>query len=138
MVGVKAGLLLLPVLLLSGCQSPGPDPEVERQLAALSARIDALETEVASLQTGPQITGTVNAGDVTARAAAQNCAVALARTLELFRQSSVGHRYPAASQVVLPDACEGQRVGWKRLEAQQYSFAVTNRDGEVLAQQSGP
>jgi outer membrane murein-binding lipoprotein Lpp len=135
---MKAGLLLLPVLLLSGCQSPRPDPEVAQQIAELGARIDALEGEVAELRAGPRVTGPVNAGDVTARAAAQNCAVALARTLELFRQNSVGNRYPEPSQVVLPDACEGQHVGWKKLEGQQYTFAVTSRDGEMLAQQSGP
>ncbi len=134
---MRTGLLLLPILLLSGCQSPQPDPEVARQIADLSARIDALEGEVSELKAGRPDSSTPSAGDVTARAAAQNCAIALARALELFRQSSLGNRYPGPSQVVLPDACEGQRVGWKKLEAGQYTFAITNRDGEVLAQQSG-
>lgn len=135
---MKAGLLLLPALLLSGCRPAGPDPEAARQLAELSARIDALESEVAELRAGPPVTGAVDASAVTARAAAQNCAGALARTLELFRQSSVGNRYPAPAQVRLPDACEGQRVGWKKLAGREYTFVVTGRDGEVLAQQSGP
>lgn len=134
---MKAGLLFLP-LLLCGCRAPEPDPGVARQVAALGARITALETEVADLKAGQEVTGAANAGDVTARAAAQNCAIALARTLELFRQSSLGKRYPAPAQVTLPDACEGQRVGWNRLEAQQYTFTVSNGDGAVLAQQSGP
>ena len=134
---MKAGFLVLS-LLLGSCRSPEPDPGMARQLDALSTRIAALETEVADLKAGQRGRGAANAGDVTARAAAQNCAIALARTLELFRQSSLGNRYPTSALVVLPDACEGQRVGWKKLEAQQYTFAVTNGDGEVLAQQSGP
>ncbi|WP_075831127.1 hypothetical protein [Deinococcus marmoris] len=136
---MKVGFLLLaPLLLLSACRPPPPDPQAAQQIAALSARIGTLETEVAELRAGQRDSGVANADDVTARAAAQNCAIALARALELFRQGSVGSRYPTPSQVDLPDACEGQRVGWQKLEAQQYTFAVTNGDGQVLAQQSGP
>ncbi len=136
---MKVGLLpLVLLLLLSACRPPQPDPQAAQQIAALSARIGTLETEVAKLKAGQRDSGVTNADDVTVRAAAQNCAIALARALELFRQGSLESRYPTASQVELPDACEGQRVGWQKLEAQGYTFAVTNGDGQVLAQQSGP
>ena len=131
-------LLLLLLTLLSGCQNPAPDPQAAQQLAALSARITALETEVAELKAAQRASGAANAVDVTARAAAQNCAGALNRALELFRQNSVGERYPTPAQLELPDACQGQRIGWERLEAQRYSFNVTNGDGQVLLRQSGP
>ncbi|CAM3325183.1 Lipoprotein [Deinococcus saxicola] len=136
---MKAGLpVLISLLLLSACRPPQPDPQAAQQTAALSARIGRLETEMAELKAGQRDGGLARADDVTARAAAQNCAVALARALESFRQSSLGNRYPTPSQVELPDACQGQHVGWQKLEAQQYTFAVTNGDGQVLAQQSGP
>ncbi|WP_226342413.1 hypothetical protein [Deinococcus sp. AJ005] len=136
---MKVGLLLLALLLLLGaCRPPQPDPQAAPQIAALSARIGTLETEVAELKAGQRDSNLANSDDVTARAAAQNCAIALARALELFRQGSLESRYPTPSQVDLPDACEDQRVGWQKLEAQQYTFAVTNGDGQVLAQQSEP
>lgn len=134
---MKAGLFLLP-LLLCGCRSPEPESALVRQVTALEARIAALEGEVADLKAGPPVTGAADAGDVTARAAAQNCAIAVSRTLELFRQSSLGKRYPGPAQITLPDACEGQRVGWNTLEAQRYAFTVSGGDGVVLARQSGP
>ncbi|WP_245593215.1 hypothetical protein [Deinococcus frigens] len=139
---MKAGLLLLPLLFLGGCRPPAPDQRLPAgqaaHLAALSARVAALETEVAELKARQSDHAATNAGDVTARAAAQNCAMALACALETFRQGSVGNRYPTASQVDLPAACGDQRMGWQKLETQQYTFTVANGDGQVLVQQSGP
>ncbi|MDV6375522.1 hypothetical protein [Deinococcus arenicola] len=143
---MNAGLPLLPLLLvgylltgclLTGCQSPAPDPQTTTQLAALSARMTALETQVTVLKAAQGEDAAASADDVTARAAAQNCAVVLARTLETFRQGSDTAHYPSMSQLALPDACGGQRVSWKVLDAQHYTFEVTNADGQVLAGESG-
>lgn len=135
---MKAGFLSFVPLLLLGCQSPALDPQTAQQIAVLSARVTALETQVAVLRAAQRDDVTASADEVTARAAAQNCAVALARVLETFRQGSVEERYPTAPQLALPSACEGQRVSWKVLQAQTYTFAVTKGDGQVLAEQSGP
>ncbi|GGM09996.1 hypothetical protein GCM10010841_18040 [Deinococcus aerophilus] len=121
---------------LCACQPP-PDPRV----AELSARVSALEAEVRALKAaqhsgGPA--GATDAGDVTARAAAQNCANALTRMLETFRQDSIDRRYPTPAQVELPGACAGQRVNWVTLEAQAYTFSLTDRAGKEQLRQRGP
>ncbi len=121
---------------LCACQPP-PDSRV----AELSARVSALEAEVGALKAARQGEGPVgapDAGDITARAAAQNCANALTRMLETFRQDSLERRYPTPAQVELPDACMGQRVSWVTLEAQAYTFSLTDGAGQEQLRQSGP
>ena len=126
-------LLLLP--LLCACQ----DQQARQQNAALTQRVAALEAQVKALQAAqahaPSVT---EAGDVTVRAAAQNCALGLSRALEEYRQNSEESRYPTQAEVTLPQACDDEQVSWQTLEAQSYSFNVLGPDGKVLAQQSGP
>ncbi|MFC4427704.1 hypothetical protein [Deinococcus navajonensis] len=127
-------LTLLLALLLAGCQ----DQEARARNEALTRRVTALEAQVRSLQGRQAQASTPDAHEVTLRAAAQNCANDLTRTLETFRESSIDRRYPPASQLVLPDACTEQRVNWLALEAQAYTFTVTDENGQELARASGP
>ncbi|MFD1732370.1 hypothetical protein ACFSC4_16830 [Deinococcus malanensis] len=75
---------------------------------------------------------------MTLRAAAQNCANDLTRTLETYREGSIDRRYPAAPELVLPDACMEQRVNWVALEAQTYTFTITGDEGQELARATAP
>lgn len=127
-------LLLAPVL--GGCQ----DQQARAQSEALTRRVAALEAQVRTLQSreqGPPATAP-NARAVTLRAAAQNCANDLTRTLETYREGSIDRRYPRAAELVLPDACMEQRVNWVNLDAQGYTFAITGDQGQVLARASTP
>ncbi|MFC4638964.1 hypothetical protein [Deinococcus hohokamensis] len=130
----RPALLTLLLALLTGCQ----DQEARAQNEALTRRVAALEAQVRRLE-GQQVrSATPDPGAVTLRAAAQNCANDLTRTLETFRESSIDRRYPPASQLVLPDACTEQHVNWQELEAQTYTFTVTDENGQELARASGP
>ncbi|MDO4245735.1 MAG: hypothetical protein Q4C89_06915, partial [Deinococcus sp.] len=77
--------VLLP-LLLTACQ----DSAARQQNAELSRRVTALEAEVRALKR-EQATNVppADASEVTTRAAAQNCATQLSRTLEDYRRSSL-------------------------------------------------
>ena len=78
---MKALPLLLCSVQLCGCQ----DREARAQNAALQARVTELEAQVRAMQ-GEQATALpADAQSVTERAAGQNCANALTRTLEVFR-----------------------------------------------------
>lgn len=127
-------LLLAPVL--GGCQ----DQQARAQNEALGRRVAALEAQVRTLQNREQPTPAAapNARAVTLRAAAQNCANDLTRTLETYREGSIDRRYPAPAELVLPDACMGQRVNWTALDAQSYTFTITGNDGQELARASSP
>ncbi len=133
-----APLLLAPLVLplvLCACQ----DNQARQQNAELSRRVAALEQQVKALQEAQAHAPTVaEAGDTTIRAAAQNCALGLARTLEEYRQNSEEDRYPATDDLELPQSCDGQKVKWKALKPQSYSFSVLSDSGQELAQQSGP
>lgn len=126
--------LLVP--LLAGCQ----DWQARADQEALSRRVTALEAEVRELRgRGAVLSPTLSkASEATARAAAGNCATALARALETYRSGSVETRYPTRSQLGQPDACAGQQVEWTALEAQSYVFRVLSAQGQELARQSGP
>lgn len=131
--------LLLPlalVPLLAGCQ----DRQARADQAELARRVTALEAEVRTLRgQGAVLSPTLpEASEATARAAAGNCATALARTLETYRSSSLDTRYPTRTQLEEPDACAGLRVEWTALEAQNYAFRVQSAQGQELARQSGP
>lgn len=127
-------LLLAP--LLSSCQ----DQQARAQNEALARRVAALEVQVRKLQNREQIlpTASPNARAVTLRAAAQNCANDLTRTLETYREGSIDRRYPAAAELVLPDACMEQQVNWAALDAQSYTFTITGNGGQELARASSP
>ena len=126
-------LLLVP--LLAGCH----DRQARAEQAALVQRVTALEAEVRELRArGATLSPTLpQASEVTARAAAGNCATALARTLETYRSGSLEARYPTHAGLDMPDACAGQRVEWTLLEAQRYAFRVLSAQGQELARQSG-
>ena len=135
---MRGAWLLLP-LLLTACQ----DREARAQNAELTRRVAALEAEVQALRAK----GTASAGAptppndaaaVTARAAAQNCATQLARTLEDYRRGSLEGRYPGAAEVSLPPPCRNQTVRWQARTAQAYAFSVVGKDGQVLAGGEGP
>lgn len=121
--------------LLTACQ----DQQARRQNAELEKRVAALEAEVKALQ-AVQVNGPTKTAvsDVTVQAAAQNCAVELARKLELYRQDSLQHRYPQQSELEFPDACTGQKVVWQELKNNVYSFKVQDASGNTLAEQRGP
>lgn len=127
--------LLLCVALLTACQDQQArtqNQELQKRVAALEAEVQALKAAQAS---APQ---PEDSAAFEAKAAAQNCANDLARTLETFRELSIDHRYPTPAQLETPDSCAGQRVNWLKLEAQAYTFAVSDTAGQELARQSGP
>lgn len=131
----RAALLLALPALLCACQ----DNQARQQNAQLAQRVAALEAEVKALQAARPNALTVNTvTDVTVQAAAQNCAVELARTLEQYRQDSLEHRYPTRTEMEFPDACKNQNVDWQKLSHQAYDFRVLGRDGKPLAEQAGP
>lgn len=126
-------LLLLP--LLAGCQ----DVQARQENAELTRRVAALETQVRTLKAAQTDTALPDdAAAFEAKAAAQNCANALTRALETFRQDSIDRRYPTQAQLEVPDACQGQRVGWLTLRPQEYTFVVSSETGAELARQTGP
>lgn len=127
-------VLLAP--LLAGCQ----DRQARADQAALAQRVTALEVQVRGLKgQGATLAPTLpEASEVTARAAAGNCATALARALETYRSSSLDTRYPTRTELAAPDACAGQQVEWTALEAQRYAFRVLSAKGQELARQNGP
>jgi hypothetical protein len=127
-------VLLAP--LLAGCQ----DRQARADQAALAQRVTALEAQVRGLKDqGATLAPTLpEASEATARAAAGNCATALARALETYRSSSLDTRYPTRTELAVPDACAGQRVEWTALEAQRYAFRVLSAKGQELARQNGP
>ncbi|WP_229780783.1 hypothetical protein [Deinococcus malanensis] len=131
---VLLALVLTPVL--SGCQ----DQEARAQNEALTRRVAALEAQVRILRDREQAppASAQDARTVTLRAAAQNCANDLTRTLETYREGSIDRRYPAAPELVLPDACMEQRVNWVALEAQTYTFTITGDEGQELARATAP
>ncbi|RJF72872.1 hypothetical protein D3875_16295 [Deinococcus cavernae] len=131
----RAALLLFLPALLSACQ----DQQARQQNAELGRRVAALEAEVKALRAERPHTLTVDAvTTVTVRAAAQNCALELARTLEQYRQDSLEHRYPSRTEMEFPDACKNQNVNWQNLSHQAYDFQVLGQDGKPLAKQAGP
>ncbi|WP_343758016.1 hypothetical protein [Deinococcus depolymerans] len=127
----RALLLLLLAPLLGGCQ----DREARAQNADLTRRVEALERQLSAVQATQQSGLPTDAGRVTARAAAQNCANSLTRTLETYRQNSLDRRYPAPAQLEVPDACVDQRVNWLTRSADAYTFTVTDAAGRELARQ---
>lgn len=118
--------------LLSACQDREARAETER----LEARVAALEAQVQALKDVAGETGASGAGEVVARAAAQNCANDLDRFLETTRQD--GDAYPPARLVTLPDSCVDLRVNWRTLTPNAYAFDVTDLAGRRLATGRGP
>ncbi|ANE44977.1 hypothetical protein SU48_11870 [Deinococcus puniceus] len=128
------GFLVLS-LGLAGCQ----DRQARSDNARLTARISALEQQVNRLQQAQAETPAPTAPDgFMARAAAQNCANDLSRTLETYRRDSIDDSYPTPARLMLPDSCIDQRVQWLTLTAQAYAFALTDENGGVLVRGSGP
>ncbi|MHA0042673.1 hypothetical protein [Deinococcus sp. PEB2-63] len=125
--------LLLCSVLLCGCQ----DREARAQNAALQARVTELEAQVRGMQAEQETALPADAQSVTERAAGQNCANALTRTLEVFREDSLDDRYPSASQMQLPAECVDLRVNWVARSERAYTFTVTDASGRELARQSG-
>ena len=131
----RAALLLALPALLCACQ----DTQARQQNAQLEKRIAALEAEVKALKSEKPNGFTVNAvTDVAVQAAAQNCAVELARTMELYRQDSLEHRYPTRTEMETPEACKNQNVKWQELKNQSFHFQVLGQNGKTLAEQRGP
>lgn len=131
---IYPALLSLSVLLCA-CQ----DQEARRQNAELSAKVAALEQKVAALEQAQAHAPTVTEADnATTRAAAQNCAIELSRTLETFKQNSLDHRYPSHQALEMPDSCSHQNVHWQNLSGRAYAFTVNTDDGQELARQTGP
>ena len=126
--------VLLP-LLLTACQ----DSTARQQNADLARRVTALEAEVRTLKR-EQATAAppADASEVTARAAAQNCATQLSRTLEDYRRSSLEGRYPRPQDLTLPPACQNQTVKWQQQTAAAYAFTVQGAEGAALAEGKGP
>ena len=128
------GLSVLSLALV-GCQ----DRQARSENARLEARISALEQQVKALRQAQAEAPAASAPDgFMARAAAQNCANDLSRTLETYRRDSIDDIYPIPARLMLPDSCIDQRVQWIRLTAQAYAFALTDEGGGVLARGSGP
>lgn len=131
----RAALLLALPALLCACQ----DTQARQQNAQLEKRVAALEAEVKALKEAKPNAFTVSAvTNVAVQAAAQSCAVELARTLELYRQDSLQHRYPGRTEMEFPEACKNQNVKWQELKNQAYHFQVLGGDGQLLAEQKGP
>lgn len=132
---VRIGALVLLSFGLVGCQ----DRQARSENAQLQARIVALEQQVGKLRQAQAEAPAPAAPDgFMARAAAQNCANDLSRTLETYRRDSIDGVYPTPARLMLPDSCIDQRVQWLRLTAQAYAFALTDESGGVLARGSGP
>ncbi|UQN05101.1 hypothetical protein [Deinococcus sp. QL22] len=132
---VRIGAVVLLSVGLVGCQ----DRQARSENARLAARLSALEQQVKALrQAQAKAPAASTPEGFMARAAAQNCANDLARTLETFRRDSIDGIYPTPARLMLPDSCIDQRVQWIRLTAQAYAFALTDEDGGVLARGSGP
>lgn len=132
--------LPLLLLLLPACQhqaaQPGASQNGASQNAALEARVQALEAEVKALKAAQSGGFTLNSARQVARdAAAQHCAVELARSLEQYRQDSLQGRYPQRAEVNVPDACMSQRVVWRQLTPHAYRFEVHDASGKALASQ---
>lgn len=126
-------LLCLP--LLTACR----DEQARQQNTELTRRVAALEAQVRALKAAQgRDSVNVNPAAFEAKAAAQNCANALTLALETFRQDSLDRRYPPGQRLALPDACAGQQVNWLKLQAQAYTFTITDDTGQELARQSGP
>lgn len=130
---MKALSLLLCSVLLCGCQ----DREARAENAALQARVTELEAQVRAMQGEQETALPPDAQSVTVRAAGQNCANALTRTLEVFREDSLDDRYPSAAQTQLPAECVDLRVNWVARSERAYTFTVTDGAGRELARQSG-
>lgn len=132
---VRIGVVVLLSLGLVGCQ----DRQARSENVRLEARIVALEQQMKTLKQAQAEAPAASApDDFMARAAAQNCANDLSRTLETYRRDSIDDSYPTPARLTLPDSCIDQRVQWLRLTAQTYAFALTDEDGGVLARGSGP
>ncbi|WP_291430920.1 hypothetical protein [Deinococcus sp.] len=123
---------LILILLLTACQ----DREARAQNADLTRRVETLERQLNAVQTVQQKDPLTDAGRVTTRAAAQNCANSLTRELETFRQNSIDRLYPTAAQLDLPGACVDLRVNWLRQDTARYTFTVTDGQGRELARQT--
>ncbi|MFB9993514.1 hypothetical protein ACFFLM_16225 [Deinococcus oregonensis] len=135
MIWVRMGGLLLLALGLTGCQ----DEQARSENARLATRISALEQQVGRLQQAQAEAPATSAPEsFMARAAAQNCANDLSRTLETFRQDSIDNVYPPPARLTLPDSCVGQKIQWARLTGKTYAFALVDEGGTQLAQASGP
>ncbi|MDB5045170.1 MAG: hypothetical protein JWQ08_1220 [Deinococcus sp.] len=132
---VRMGGFFLLSLGLVGCQ----DGQARSENVRLAARISALEQQVGRLQQAQAKAPAVAApAEFMARAAAQNCANDLSRTLETFRQDSIDGVYPAPSRLMLPDSCGGQTIQWVRLTGKAYAFTLVDEGGAELARASGP
>ncbi|BDP42977.1 hypothetical protein DAETH_29460 [Deinococcus aetherius] len=129
---MKCAAPLLLAALLCGCQ----DREARAENARLQARVARLEAEVRALRQETRAEDPAQAGQVVLRAAAQNCANALARFLETTRQDAGA--YPPARLVTLPDSCVDLRVNWRTLSPQVYAFDVADRAGQTLASGRSP
>jgi hypothetical protein len=113
-----SGVLVLSLLLM-GCQ----DRQARSDNARLAARVLMLEQQVTQLRQAQTEASAVGAPDgFMERAAAQNCANDLSRTLETFRQDSIDGVYPTPA----------------RLTEKAYAFALVDESGAELAQGSGP
>jgi len=122
-------------LVLMGCQ----DKQARSDNARLAARVAMLEQEVNQLrQTRSEATAVGAPAEFMERAAAQNCANDLSRSLETFRQDSIDGVYPTPARLNLPESCVGQKIQWVRLTDKAYAFALVDESGAELAQGSGP
>ncbi|THF69284.1 hypothetical protein E7T06_12865 [Deinococcus sp. Arct2-2] len=126
---------MLLSLGLVGCQ----DRQARSDNARLEARVSALEQQVKTLKQAQAEAPAASVPDnFMARAAAQNCANDLSRTLETYRQDSIDGVYPTPARLMVPDSCVGQKIEWVRLTAKAYAFALVDESGAELAQGSGP
>lgn len=128
----KSGVLLGLLLVLSACSRPN-DARVqalETRVATLEAQVQAMQKAQAA-QIGRAGSAEESSQQATARAAAQYCATQLASSLEEFRQDNA--RYPGMSALTLPSACQGFRVAWTALDKAHYHFQVSGQTGGVLA-----
>ncbi|WP_245556513.1 hypothetical protein [Deinococcus aquatilis] len=135
MIWVRMSGVLVLSLLLMGCQ----DRQARSDNARLAARVLMLEQQVTQLRQAQTEASAVGAPDgFMERAAAQNCANDLSRTLETFRQDSIDGVYPTPARLNLPDSCVGQKIQWVRLTEKAYAFALVDESGAELTQGSGP
>lgn len=124
--------LLLP-LLLTACQTP----QQRQETAQLQERVDKLEKQVAALQgqvdTLRSRSLTVNASSATQAAAADACALDVARDQQSYLDAN-GHYATSDSQLPPPGSCSDLSLKWLKRAAQGYHFQVLDAGGQVLSQ----
>ncbi|MBB6099963.1 type II secretory pathway component PulJ [Deinobacterium chartae] len=129
---MKPALLLS--LLLVACHSA---PREDEHVQALERRVAVLERRLAALERAQDAERREqsSSADAVNTALAESCARDYALDLEAFRTDN--GRYPSASELSAPAACEGLEVRFVERGDYHYSLRVKNpAGGNVVTQKS--